>query len=143
MRHVRGFLAWLCGALCILGLVVGTVYIYSSRVIFNPSMFSSRVADSLAQPGVKRVVAGEIVDQIVELQRDLTPYRPVLLGTVEYVVSSAPFRAVVRRAAKEAHETLISQTGQNLALTVPDIRSYRPQRALHVPGYRGEGARSH
>lgn len=121
MKHARDLLAFVCGTLCVLGLVVGTVYIYSSRVIFNPSMFSNRVADSLAEPGVKRVVAGEIVDQVVELHRDLTPYRPVLLGTVEYVVSSAPFRAVVRRAAKEAHETLLSQTGQDLSLAVPDV----------------------
>jgi hypothetical protein len=121
MKHVRDFLAWLCGTLCVVGLVVGTVYIYSSRVIFNPSMFSNRVADSLAQPAVARVVAGEVVDQIVELHRDLTPYRPVLVGTVQYVVASAPFRAVVRRAAKEAHETLLSQTGKDLSLAVPDI----------------------
>jgi hypothetical protein len=121
MKHVRDFLAWLCGALCVLGLVVGTVYIYSSRVIFNPSMFSNRVADSLARPAVARVVAGEIVDQVVELHRDLTPYRPILLGTVQYVVASAPFRAVVRRAARQAHETLLSQTGKDLSLAVPDI----------------------
>ena len=121
MKHLRGFLAWLCGALCVLGLVVGTVDIYSSRVIFNPSMFSNRVADSLARPAVARVVAGEIVDQVVELHRDLTPYRPILLGTVQYVVASAPFRAVVRRAARQAHETLLSQTGKDLSLAVPDI----------------------
>jgi len=121
MKHVRDFLAWLCGALCVLGLVVGTVYIYSSRVIFNPSMFSNRVADSLARPAVARGVAGEIVDQVVELHRDLTPYRPILLGTVQYVVASAPFRAVVRRAARQAHETLLSQTGKDLSLAVPDI----------------------
>ena len=121
MKHVRDLLAWSCGTLCVLGLIVGAVYIYSSRVIFNPSMFSNRVADSLAQPAVKRVVAGEIVDQVVELHRDLTPYRPVLLGTVEYVVSSAPFRAVVRRAARQAHETLLSQTGEDLSLAVPDV----------------------
>ena len=140
MKHVRGFLAWLCGALCILGLVVGTVYMYSSRVIFNPSMFSNRVADGLAQPAVARVVAGEIIDQIVALRRDLTPYRPVLLGTVEYVVASVPFRAVVRRAAKEAHEALLSQTGQDLALTVPDVGlivrnalSMYPEVAAKVP----------
>jgi hypothetical protein len=121
MKHARDFLAWVCGTLCVLGLVVGVVYMYSLRVVFNPSMFSNRVADSLAQPAVARVVAGEIVDQVVELHRDLTPYRPILLGTVQYVVSSAPFRAVVRRAAREAHETLISQTGENLSLSVPDI----------------------
>jgi hypothetical protein len=121
MNRLRDFLSAWCGALCILGLVVGAIYIYSSRVIFNPSMFSNRVADSLAQPAVSRVVAGEIVDQVVGLQRDLTPYRPVLLGAVQYVVSSAPFRAVVRRAARQAHETLFSQTGRDLSLAVPDL----------------------
>jgi hypothetical protein len=121
MNRLRGRAVWLCGVLCIAGLVVGTIYIYSYRVIFNPAMFSNRVADGMAQPAVARVVAGEIVDQIVESHRDMTPYRPVLLGAVEYVVSSAPFRAVVRRAAKEAHETLISQTGRDLTLSVPDL----------------------
>ena len=121
MRHLRGIAVGFCGALSVAGLVVGTVYIYSSRVIFNPTMFSNRVADSLTQPAVARVVASEIADQIVELYRDVTPYRPVLLGVVEYVVSSAPFRAVVRRAAKETHQTLISQTGKDIMLSVPDL----------------------
>ncbi len=121
MKHIRGIAVGLCGVLCVAGLVIGIVYMYSSRVLFNPTMFSNRVADSLTQPAVARVVAREIADQIVELYRDVTPYRPVLLGAVEYVVSSAPFRSVARRASKEAHETLISQTGRDLTLSVPDL----------------------
>lgn len=113
--------AGFCGVLCVLGLVTGTIYVYSVRAIFNPTMFSNRVADGLSQPAVARAVAGEIVDQIVNSYRDVTAYRPVLLGAVEYVVSSAPFRAVVRRAAKEAHQTLLSQTGRDLTLSVPDL----------------------
>ena len=121
MNRLRGVAVWLCGVLCVAGLVVGIVYSYSSRTIFNPTMFSYRVAESMAQPAVARVVAGEIVDQIVESHRDMTAYRPVLVGAVQYVVSSAPFRAVVRRAAKKAHETLISQTGRDLTLSVSDL----------------------
>jgi hypothetical protein len=121
MKNLRGIAVGLCGVLSVAGLVVGIVYMYSSRVLFNPTMFSNRVADSLNQPAVARVVASEIADQIVELYRDVTPYRPVLLGAVEYVVSSAPFRSVARRASKEAHETLISQTGRDLTLSVPDL----------------------
>ncbi len=113
--------AGLCGALCVAGLIVGAAYIYGSRVIFNPAMFASRVADSMARPAVSHVVAGEITDAIVSSYRDVTPYRPVLLGAVQYVVSSAPFRAVVRRAAREAHETLISETGRDLTLSVADL----------------------
>ncbi len=42
-------------------------------------------------------------------------------GALEYIVSSAPFRAIVRRAARKSHATLISQSGENLALTVSDL----------------------
>ncbi len=121
MKNLRDIASWLCAALCIIGLIVGIAYNYSSRVLFNPAMFSDRVAAGMAQPAVARVVSGEIVDQILESHRDLTPYRPILHGTVEYVVSSSPFRAVVRRAAKKAHETLISETGRDLTLSVPDL----------------------
>ena len=42
------------------------------------------------------------------------------LSTVENVISSPPFRAVVRRAAKEIHPILITH-GENLSLTVRDL----------------------
>jgi hypothetical protein len=121
MRGFRGIAAGLCGVLCVIGLVVGAAYIYGSRVIFDPAMFSARLSDSMARPAVAHVVAGEITDAIVSSYRDVTPYRPVLLGAVQYVVSSAPFRAVVRRAAREAHETLISETGRDLTLSIADL----------------------
>ncbi len=121
MRHLRSTGAALCGVLCVAGLVLGVAYTYTSRTIFNPSIFSHRVADSLAQPTVARVVAEQVADQILEKHRDLTPYRPVLRGTIEYVVASEPFRAVVRRAAKEAHAKLISEEGHDFTLTLADL----------------------
>ena len=121
MKRLRVTAATICGVLCVAGLVFGVVFTYASRTLFDASRFSQRAADSLAEPGVARVVAGEVTDQIISARRDLTAYRPVILGTVEYVVSSAPFRAVVRRAAKKAHATLISQSGENISLTVADL----------------------
>jgi hypothetical protein len=111
----------MCGVLCVAGLVFGVVYGYAARVLFNPVTFSERVGESLGQPDVARVVAEQVVDQIIASRRELTAYRPLLLGTVEYVVASAPFRAVVRRAAREAHATLISSRGENILLTVSDL----------------------
>jgi hypothetical protein len=85
--------ATICGVLCVAGLVFGVVFTYASRTFFNATRFSQRAADSLAEPGVARVVSEEITDQIIAARRDLTAYRPVIIGTVEYMVSSAPFRA--------------------------------------------------
>ncbi len=121
MDRLRASAAFLCGVLCVAGLVSGVVVSYTARTLFDPSRFSQRAAASLAEPEVARVVAAEITDQIIAARRDLTAYRPILLGTVEYVVSSAPFRALVRRAAKKGHATLISRAGEELSLTVADV----------------------
>ena len=121
MDRLRSSAAFLCGVLCVAGLLSGIVVTYTARTLFDPSLFSQRAAASLAEPEVARVVASEITDQIIAARRDLTAYRPILLGTVEYVVSSAPFRALVRRAAKRSHATLISHTGEELSLSVVDV----------------------
>ncbi len=148
MRGLRATAALVCGILCVAGLVFGVVFTYTSRTLFDASRFSQRAADSLAEPAVARVVAGEVTDQILAARRDLTAYRPVILGTVEYIVSSAPFRAIVRRAAKKGHATLISQKGEDLSLAVsdlgvvvrnalsmyPDIANKIPERAQLVLG---------
>jgi hypothetical protein len=121
MKRLRAAAALICGVLCVAGLVFGVVFAYATRTLFDASRFSQRAADSLNEPAVARVVASEVTNQIVADHRDLLAYRPVIQGTVEYVVSSAPFRAVVRRAVKTGHQTLISQAGESLSLTVSDV----------------------
>jgi hypothetical protein len=121
MKRLRPVAATVCGVLCVAGLVFGVVFTYTARTLFDATRFSQRAADSLTEPAIARVVASQVTDQILAARRDLVAFRPVILGTVEYVVSSAPFRAVVRRAVKTGHETLISQTGETLSLTVGDL----------------------
>ncbi len=140
MKQLWSTVAALCGMLCVLGLVSSVVNTYSSRALFDPTFFSNRVAASLEQPAVARVVAGQLADQIIAAHRDLTAYRPIMLGTLEYVVSSSPFRAVVRRAAKTAHATLISTAGEELTLNIADFGilarnalSAHPEIAAKVP----------
>ncbi|HET9951698.1 MAG TPA: hypothetical protein VFS09_07900, partial [Candidatus Eisenbacteria bacterium] len=95
---------------------------YFSRVLFDQTMFSNRVAACFADPHVARVVAGKATDQILAMNRDLTPFRPIILAAVERAVSSTPFRAVVRRAAKKIHPVLITH-GEDLSLTIQDLNS--------------------
>ena len=110
----------MCAVICVASLLWGAIARYTSRVLFDREMFSERVADSFANPHVARVVANQATDQIIGFYRDLTAYRPFILGTVQNVISSPPFRAVVRRAAKEIHPVLITH-GENLSLTVRDL----------------------
>ena len=122
MKSLRAPAAFLCGVLCVTGLVFGLVFAYAARTLFDPTRFSERVADSLGQPEVAGVVADQITDQILAARRDLTAYRPMVRGAVEYVVSSTPFRALVRRAAKRAHATIISKTGKGRPAFRIDLR---------------------
>lgn len=140
MRRIRPIAAALCGVLSVAGIVLGATYTYVSRSLFNPDVFATRVANGLAHPEVARVVAAELTDQIIALRQDLIAYRPFIVGSVERLVGSPPFRMVIRRAVKESHKTLISETGQSIALTVQDagvlVRntlSMYPQVASKVP----------
>jgi len=118
--RIRQTLVATCGAVSVAALLLGGAYTYFSRTFFNPDVFATRVADGLAQPSLAGPVAGILSDQIIAVRHDLLPYRPIIVSSVERVVGSAPFRAVVRKAVKETHETILSDTGKGIALTMKD-----------------------
>jgi hypothetical protein len=120
MGGLRRIAVTLCGAIFIVGVLSGVILTYASRTVFDVNVFSKRVADSLAEPPVTRVVAGQVTDQIVALRRDLMAFRPVVLGIVEQIVKSPPFRAVVQHAARKIHPILITH-GESLSLTLTDL----------------------
>ena len=120
MGGLRRVAVTVCGAVCIVGLLSGVILTFATRTLFDVNVFSDRVAASLAEPHVARVVAGQVTDQIVAARRDLTVVRPVVLGIVERIIASAPFRAVVRQAARKIHPTLITN-GESLSLTLTDL----------------------
>lgn len=118
---LRRFLVAFLGILSVFSLVLGVTYTYTARTLFNSDVFATRVSDGLADPVTASLVAGELADQIIVMREDLIAYRPVIVGALERVVSSVPFRAVIRRAVTRAHHTMISKTGTNLALTAGDL----------------------
>src|SRR5689334_10448509 len=137
---LRRFLVTLCGVISVSALVLGVVYTYTARSLFNPDVFATRVADGLADPKMAELVAGELADQVIAARQDLIAYRPLMIGALERVVSSTPFRAVVRRAVKQAHQTVLSQKGENIALSVGDLSvvardalAQYPQLAAKIP----------
>src|SRR5689334_16057383 len=133
MNQMRRLAVTLCAIACIVGMLTGVIFTYASRVILNAGMFSERVADSLGEPPVARVVAGQITDQILKYRRDLTPFRPVVLGTVQQIIASTPFRAVVRQAALRLHPAILGGA-ETLALNLGDLRIVVQQALATLPG---------
>lgn len=138
--QVRRILVATCGVISLAALLLGATYTYVSRTFFNADVFATRVADGLAQPTLAMPVAQILSDQIIAARHDLLPYRPIIVGSVERVVGSAPFRAVVKKAVKETHQTILSETGKDIALTmqdagvvVRDALSMHPEIAAKVP----------
>jgi hypothetical protein len=120
-NRIRAVSSILCGTIGILVITYGILLIYSSRALFNSIAFSDRVAASLADPRVASVVAKQVTDNIISQKRDLLAYRPLLLNTSRILVSSDPFRAVVRRAARLSHKTMVTELGHNVLLTISDV----------------------
>jgi hypothetical protein len=119
--RTRTIFAAATSVLCLLAITAGLLLSYASRVLFNPQAFADRAAASLGEPGVAALVATRITDDIIRERRDLTAFRPIILVTTETIVSSGPFRAVVRRSAKVAHQTILSNTGEEISLSVTDV----------------------
>jgi hypothetical protein len=139
-NSLRRFLVTLCGVVFVSGLALGTIYTYTARTFFNPDVFATRVADGLADPRMAQLVSEQLADEIIAVRQDLIAYRPIMVGALERVVASAPFRAVVRRAVRQAHQTVLSQRGENIALSVGDLSvvardalTQYPQLASKVP----------
>src|SRR5262245_38261060 len=137
---LRRFLVTLLGVISVSSLVLGTIYTYTARTLFNPDVSATRVADGLADPRMATLVASELADQVIAVRQDLIAYRPILISALERVVATNAFRAVVRRAVKSAHETVLSKKGENIALTVGDLSvvardalAQYPQLASKIP----------
>ena len=116
----RSIATAIAGVLFVLAVTGGFLLSYAARVLFRPDAFADRAAASLAEPGVATLIATRITDGLIGQRRDLTAFRPIILGTTDSLISSAPFRAIVRRAARTAHHTMISETGEEISLSVSD-----------------------
>jgi hypothetical protein len=117
------------------------VVAYLTRTVLDEDAFSNRIVAALEEPDVSAYVAQRIADAAVAANRDLTGIRPVIATFAEAVVNTAPFHALVRRAAREAHQLAVSRGGQDVLLSVPDVgvllrgtlQSVSPEIAQRIP----------
>ncbi|HUK63123.1 MAG TPA: hypothetical protein VLV15_07320, partial [Dongiaceae bacterium] len=93
----------------------------SARGIIDPDPFSRRLAASLSDPRVSSYLAARITDAIVAQRPNLISVHSIIEAAVSAVVTSAPFRVVVRTAARTAHHSLFEAAGKNVLLALPDV----------------------
>ena len=122
--------------------LAGGVALYMREEIINSDAFADRASDALQRDAVRRVVAREVVVQLVDRgSTDLISARPVLESVAEFVIRSEPFRRVFRSAAVNGHRLLFVREGGNAAFDVADagtvvastLRSVAPKVARQIP----------
>ena len=119
--RVRPLASVSCTVAGVILILVGGLLSYGTRAAFDSNAFADRAALSLADPRVASFVAGRVTDAVIQQRRDLTPFRPIILATTQTIVSSTPFRAVVRRSVRESHELILTESGQDILFTVSDV----------------------
>lgn len=121
MRNFRTAASAAASVFGVLLIITGFLLAYTSQTLLNANSFADRAAASLENPDVALFAADRITDAVVSQYRDLTPYRPLILGAARAVVSSDAFRGIVRRAARTAHSAITSAQTADVLLTVSDI----------------------
>ena len=96
-------------------------FVITTRSVLDPDRFGANVAASLQDERVANFVANELTNAIISQRPDLVAVRPVLLSTVQGIVKSAPFRALVSRSARATHRFFFEQAGSRIVLSLPDI----------------------
>jgi hypothetical protein len=137
MRHpgrLQRFIAGVCGTLGALLILAALLLGYATRSLFNEGAFAARVASSLEDPRVANFVAEQLADAVIKAKPDLVGLRPVLIGVARTVVTTAPFRAAVRRSARLMHHAVLSGTGREIVLSVQDIGVLFESMAATQPG---------
>jgi len=122
-------------------IVVGGAFLYVRQELLSSARFADRTATAFAHPDVRRVVAREIVVQVLDrASPDVLAARPLITGAVETVIATPQFRGIVRTAAEHAHRLLFDRGG-NVAFDIADagtvvisaLRTLAPNVAKQIP----------
>jgi hypothetical protein len=123
-------------------LLAGTVALYAREQVIDREAFADRAVEALDDDGVRRLVAREIVVNLIDRgSTDLVAARPLVESVVDAVVQTQAFRRVFRRAALEANKIFFDRDRDNAlvdlgdAATVIDfaLRSVSPKVAREIP----------
>ena len=138
---MRPFLGRVCAVIAFILLPTSLLVMYLSRAVLNGDVFADRLSNSLGDERVAEYAAQRITDIVIQERRDLTALRPIIITVTRNLVGSAPFRAMLKPAARKAHDAILSKTSEQVLLAVPDaavllkgaLSSLSPNAAARVP----------
>jgi hypothetical protein len=140
-RRTRTAASVALAVLAAVAVVVGGTCLYVREELLNSSRFADRTASALGKASVRRVVAREIVVQVVDkASPDVLAARPLITGAVETIIATNEFRGIARTAAEHAHRLLFDRGG-NVAFDIADagtvvisaLRTLAPDVAKKIP----------
>ena len=117
------------------------VALYLKMEIGDRDRFADRAVVALEDSSVRDVVARQVVVGVIERgSPDLISARPLLETAVEAVVTTAPFRSLMRTTAQQAHSVLLDH-GNAFVFDLADtgtvvlsaVRSLAPDVAAKLP----------
>jgi hypothetical protein len=123
-------------------LFAGAVALYAREEIIDREAFADRAVETLEDDAVRRLVARQIVVNLVDRgSTDLVAARPLIESVVEAVVQTQPFQRVFRRAAVEANKVFFVRERDNVLVNLGDaaavvefaVRSVSPKLAREIP----------
>ena len=139
----RNLLALSCAVMAAVATVGAVLALYLRFEVGERDAFADRTAAAFDRPEVRRVVAREVVVELIDRgSTDLVSARPVLEGVVEALVGTPPFQRLVRAAAAQSHQ-LLFERDDNVAGVRPGRREHggAVRRAQRVARHRQAGAR--
>jgi hypothetical protein len=137
----RGVSSVALAVLATAAIVIGGGCLYARQELLNADAFSDRTVAALGHEQVRRVIAREIVVQVIDAgSSDLLAARPLINSIVEAVIDTPQFRSVIAVAARNAHRLLFDRGG-NVAFDIADagtvvlsvLRTLAPNVASKVP----------
>lgn len=133
-------LAWMFVFAGAFALLAGSVLRFGGQAVFDADTFATRATRSLEDPDVADWVGRHVTDEVLRRNRDLTPYRPLVLAVTTGVVRAEATRVVLHRALRQAHMLVVSGGEQPLLVSLPDVGlllrsalAARPDLAERIP----------
>jgi hypothetical protein len=132
-------------ALVVLGaalLLAGGVTFYLRTQILDQDAFADSAVEALDDDRVRKVVAREIVVNLIDRgSTDLVAARPLLESVVDTVIGTAPFKSVFREAAVQTNRVFFTRERSNALFDVSDatelvrfaLQSVDPKLARQLP----------
>jgi len=109
---VRARVAKSLVALGSIALAVALVVGWAQRTVFNSGEFAARRRDGADSSVVRRQLAVEITDQLIENgPSSLAAYHAELVGVVDDVVATDGFKSIFRDAVKQEHQAIFERNG--------------------------------